>query len=952
MNLLPIKDEDLSVATPSLPPAELRGRPGHLVETARFNREQSAAKLPVSVGDQMTPRETEERFRDFFENAKDAIFIHDLKGRYTMVNRAGEELLGYSRDEILEMTIFDVVADHCLDRLREVFESKPPEHDPTVLEIEVTRKDGSRVPVEVSSRVIYENNRPICVQDTGRDISERRRVEEALRDSEEKFRTIAETASDAIIVIDEAGTIELANPATEKIFGYSSAELLHQNLSMLMPQRFQGAHCDGLARYVRTGKRSIAWEAVELPGLHRDGTEVPLELSFGAFTKEGKRFFTGIIRDISERKRTEEALHESEERFRGLFENAKDTVFTCDLSGNFTSINRAGEILTEYSREEALESNFKRVVAAEYLTVAQEMISRKASGGDLATIYELEIVAKSGRRVSVEISSRTIHSGGKPVGVQGSARDITERKRAEDALRRSEEQYRILFECNPQPMWVFDLETSQFLALNDAAVRHYGYSREHFLSMTLGDLHSAKDAERLAKEELQKIDGLRHLGEWRHRTADGNTISVEITANATSFGGRRAGLVLVNDISERKRAEEALSASQAQLQQSQKLEAIGQLAGGVAHDFNNLLTAITGYSDLSLRRLNEGDPIRRNLEEIKKASNRAASLTRQLLAFSRKQILEPKVLDLNAVVKDMYKMLRRLIGEDMDLATNAAQDLGKVKADPGQVEQIIMNLVVNARDAMPRGGKVTIETANVTLDERYAFEHVPVQTGDYVMLAISDTGCGMDKETQSHIFEPFYTTKAASKGTGLGLSTVYGIVKQSGGFIWVYSEVGKGTSFKIYLPLIADVRVQEKPKPQTAPADLSGDETILLVEDEEVVRRMARLILESRGYRVLEAVEGQDALRVFCEHAGEIDLMLTDVIMPGMSGRVLAERVAALCPELPVLYMSGYTDDAIVRHGLLGDQLEFIQKPFAPEILSRKVRSVLDTREQSTARTV
>jgi PAS domain S-box-containing protein len=888
-----------------------------------------------------------DRFREFFENSKDAIYVHDLKGRYTMVNPAAQKLVGYTREELLQMTIFDLVVERYFDQIQNSIKAKLINHEATIFDLEVVRKDGTRVPVEISSRLIYENDLPVGVQGTARDISERSRVEEALRGSEERFRTVTETASDAIIVINQEGMIELANPSTQKIFGYSREELLGQNLSLLMPERFQAAHSMGLERYVKTGSRTIAWEAVEVSGLRRDGSEVPLELSFGSFTKEGKRFFTGIIRDISERKRAEQALLESEERFRGLFENAKDTVFTVDLAGNFTSLNRAGEILTEYTRAEALQSHFTRVVADEYRHVAHEMISRKATGSEIATIYELEIVTKSGRHVLVEISSRTIQSGGQPIGVQGSARDITERKRAEEALKRSEEQYRILFESNPQPMCVFDLETSRFLALNEAAVGHYGYAREHFLSLTLGDLHPAEDAARLAAAQLRKIEGLRHLGEWRHRTANGETINVEMTANITNFAGRRAGLVLINDITEHKRAEEALRASQAQLQQSQKLEAIGQLAGGVAHDFNNLLTAITGYTDLSLRRLSYDDPIRRNLEEIRKTANRAASLTRQLLAFSRKQILEPKVLDLNVVVKDMYTMLRRLIGEDIDLATNATFDLGKVKADPGQVEQIILNLVVNARDAMPHGGKVTIETGNVSLDERYASEHVPVQTGDYVMLAISDTGSGMDKETQSHIFEPFFTTKEAGRGTGLGLSTVYGIVKQSGGFIWVYSELGKGTAFKIYLPLVVDEAEVGKPKLHLSPTDLRGDETILLVEDEDVVRRMARLILESRGYRVLEAREGEAALRVFCEHASQIDLMVTDVIMPGMSGRMLAERVAVLSPDLPVLYMSGYTDDAIVRHGLLGDQLEFIQKPFAPELLTRKVRSVLDSREQA-----
>lgn len=949
MNRSRQNDDDPLPLTLSLTPSksEEQSGPRRLAEIAHDYGDRIQSEWST-LSDELTAlRQSEQRYRDFFENAKDAIYVHDLSGRYTLVNKAGEALLGYTHDEISRMSFFDVVPDDYRDRIQKSFKSKLADHAPTVYEVEAIRKDGTRVPLEVSSRLICEEGRPIAVQGTARDISERWQAQQALRDSEERFRTVTETASDAIVVIDRGGIIRLANPATEKIFGYPVKEMLGQNLSMLIPE--QPGNSADLQSYLSTGQGNISWE-VELPGLHRNGTAVPLELSFGAFTKEGKQYFTGIIRDISERKRAQEALRESEERFRSLFENAKDTVFTCDLSGNFTSLNQAGEKLTGYSREEALENNFGRVVAPEYLGVAQQMITRKAEG-DVATVYELEIITKFGSRVLVEISSRTVHSGGKPVGVQGSARDITERKRAEEALRTSEEQYRILFDSNPQPMWVYELETRAFLAVNESAVRHYGYSREAFLRMKVDDVHPAEDLPRLFEQQATEIDGLCHLGEWRHRTADSSVISVEITANLITFAERKAALVLVHDITERKRAEAALHSSEMQLQQSQKLEAIGQLAGGVAHDFNNLLTAITGYSDLSLRRLEEEHPIRRNLEEIKKASDRAASLTRQLLAFSRKQILEPKVLDLNLVVKDMYKMLRRLIGEDINLATNAASDLGRVKADPGQVEQILMNLVVNARDAMPHGGKITIETANVTLDENYTFNHVQVRTGDYVMLAINDTGSGMDKETQTHIFEPFFTTKESGKGTGLGLSTVYGIVKQSGGYIWVYSEEGKGTSFKVYLPRLFGTSRPDKPKALTAPLDLRGHETILLVEDEEIVRRMTRLTLEASGYRVLEAAVGEEALLLFYQHAKEIDLMLTDVIMPGMSGRVLAERIAMLCPELPVLYMSGYTDDAIVRHGLLGDQLEFIQKPYTPEALLRKVKLVLETRVTNMLRT-
>jgi two-component system, cell cycle sensor histidine kinase and response regulator CckA len=896
------------------------------------------AELIARMREQETLRQSEARYRDFFENAKEAIYVHDLSGRFLMVNKAGEELMGYTREECLQMTVFEVVPASHFAQVGQSLKQKLADHAPTIYEVDVIRKDRTRVPVEVSSRLIYENGVPVGVQGTVRDISERRRAETAIRDSEERFRAVTVTASEAIITIDENSIIQLVNPATERIFGYKPEEMLGQNLSMIMPERFRNAHELGLGSYVATKTRKIRWDAIELAGLHREGHEIPLELSFAEYTKEGKRFFTGIARDISERKRAEAALRESEERFRNLFENARDSVFTCDLYGNFTSLNAAGEQLTGFTREEALQSNFARTVAPEYISVAKEMLSRKAAG-DVASTYELEIITKQGRRVLVEVSSRTLFEDGKPVGVQGSVRDITARKRDEEALRKSEEQYRILFDRNPQPMWVYDLKTLAFLAVNDAAVRHYGYSRECFLAMTVDAIHPHEDVPALISQ-VSRIEGLGHLGEWRHCNSAGEIINVEITANVIDFANRRAGLVLVNDITAHKIAEQALSNSQAQLQQSQKLEAIGQLAGGVAHDFNNLLTAIGGYSDLTLRRLSDEDPLRGNLIEIKKATDRAASLTRQLLAFSRKQILEPKVLDLNTVVNDMSKMLRRLIGEDVELVTDLASEPGKVKVDPGQIEQILMNLVVNARDAMPHGGTVTIETKDVTLDEGYAFHHVPVQPGNYTMLAISDTGMGMDKETQLHVFEPFFTTKAAGKGTGLGLSTVYGIVKQSGGYVWVYSEVGSGSVFKVYLPRVTSPRDSDKQK-QGSGALLQGSETILLVEDEEIVRRMARMILENNGYSVLEAGDVKEALRLCFENSEKIDLLLTDVIMPGMSGRVLTERIAAFCPTLPVVYMSGYTDDAIVRHGILEEDIYFLQKPFTRESLLSKVREAL-----------
>ena len=374
-----------------------------------------------------------------------------------------------------------------------------------------------------------------------------------------------------------------------------------------------------------------------------------------------------------------------------------------------------------------------------------------------------------------------------------------------------------------------------------------------------------------------------------------------------------------------------------QLRQAQKMEAVGRLAGGIAHDFNNLLTAIIGYSDILLEGASGAS--QSGLNEIKKAGERAATLTRQLLAFSRKQILQPKVLNLNSLVTDLSNLLRRLIGEDIEFILLPNPDLGRINADPGQIEQVLMNLVVNARDAMPRGGRLVIETANVEVDESFVRKHAGAQPGSYVQLSVSDTGTGMDAETQAQIFEPFFTTKEVGKGTGLGLSTVYGIVKQSGGSIWVDSEVGKGSRFSVHFPLVAET---EAVVPSTGPkVSAQGAGTIFLVEDEAIVRALTRRILEINGYHVIEAENGEDALKIFAEHQGQIDLMISDIVMPRISGFELADRIRALRPEMRVLFISGYTDEAVSRHGVSRDEVPFLEKPFTPDILARKVREVL-----------
>jgi two-component system, cell cycle sensor histidine kinase and response regulator CckA len=499
-------------------------------------------------------------------------------------------------------------------------------------------------------------------------------------------------------------------------------------------------------------------------------------------------------------------------------------------------------------------------------------------------------------------------------------------------LRDRDKKFRFLFEDNPQPMWIVDPITQNFLEINQAASKLYGYSAQEFRGLALADVDL---------ESPPAIDLLAEQGQpaaRRHRTKSGRVIDVEVAVYEIDYGGRPALLMMLMDITGRRQLEE-------QLRQAQKMEAVGMLAGGVAHDFNNLLTIITGYSQLILNNLKEKDPNRHSAEQIMKAGERAAALTKQLLAFSRRQVLQLRVVDLNKLVTSMGAMLQRLIGEDIDLRLSLKPDLGRVSADPSQIEQVIMNLVVNARDAMPKGGVLTLETSNTELDSGYAHRHIAVKPGPYVMLAVSDNGSGMDSATRARLFEPFFTTKGSGKGTGLGLSTVFGIVKQSGGSVDVYSEMGKGTSFKIYLPRIDQPAAVE---PESLRKVVRrGWETVLLVEDDEMVRTLVRETLEGHGYKVLDAGGPLEARRMAEHFPGPIHLIITDVVMPKVNGRELAQQIMRRRGDMRVLYMSGYTDNAVLNSGILAGDVAFLQKPFTPGALIEKVRDVLEGDERS-----
>jgi two-component system cell cycle sensor histidine kinase/response regulator CckA len=760
------------------------------------------------------------------------------------------------------------------------------------------------------------------------------RANEEIREKEERVRLLLDSTAEGIYGLDLDGNFTFCNAAGLAMLGYASArELLGRNAhTSIRHTRADGESYpmdeSGVFRAIRENRGSHAEDEI----LWRtDGTSFSTESWSYPVRKDGTLVGAVVtFLDITERKRAEEAIR----NLAAIVESSEDAIIGKALDGTITTWNVGAERLYGWPSSEAVGQPVGFQIPPDRRDEMRVILAKIRRG---ESIKHLETVRlrKNGDRIEVSLTVSSIHgAAGEVVGASSIARDITERKHAEKELRKSEERFRRLFDSNTIGISVADLG-GQILESNDAYLAMIGYTREELLSGVVrwDDMTPAeyREKDQIAVEQLQRT-GVAQPYEKELIRKDGTRtpLLIGIAMLEASEGSTIAYTV---DLSSRRQLEE-------QFRQAQKMEAVGKLAGGVAHDFNNLLTVILGYSDLLAEKLDPGSLQSEELDEIRTAGERAASLTRQLLAFSRQQVLERKVLDVNDLIADVEKMLRRLIGEDVELVTVLSPALRRVFADAGQLEQVIMNLAVNARDAMPHGGRLTIETENVELDEAYARLHATVRPGSYVMIAVSDTGVGMNGETLAHMFEPFFTTKERGKGTGLGLATVYGIVKQSGGYVWVYSEVGKGTTFKIYLPLVEE-GAETEPVPAAEPAALHGSETVLLVEDEQSVRTLSRSILEGYGYTVLEAASGKEGLEVARHYARPIDLVLTDVVMPEMGGSDMASRLEALRPGVRVLYMSGYTDDAVFRHGLLEKGRVFLQKPFTPETLARKVREAL-----------
>lgn len=822
-----------------------------------------------------------------------------------------------------------------------------------------------------------------------------RAAEAALLQSQERTRAIVETALDGLVTIDASGIVTDWNGQAASIFGWTREEALGQPLShLIIPPRDREAHARGLSHFLASGETHILNRRIEVLALHRSGREFPVELAISPVRIGDTIFFSAFVRDITERREAESKLRESEQRYRSVVNALDEGVLVVDHEGALRTGNASAERILGVSIDEltgrSLRDEWWRTIREDGSPFPFEeypaMITLR-TGRPCASVV-MGVQRPDGKLRWIEINSRPLALKGQttPPAVVVSFSDITERKRGEERLTAQYMVTRVLAESRnleeavPKVVqalgqnlewdcgifWRVDKAASVLRCLDQwhsarleaapflAVTWQLSLKSEEGLpgriwasgkSAWIADV--TKDDLFLRRREAQavglhgafgfpvraggEIEGVIELYSCQVRVPDEELLKMidDIGLKLEQFGDRA-------------RAQDALQQTEAQLRQAQKMEAVGRLAGGVAHDFNNLLTVIRGYSELLLARLGPDDPMRKDMTEVKKAADRASGLTRQLLAFSRRQFIAPKVLDLNALITNMDGMLRRLLGEDIvELCTELNPQTGAIRADPGQIEQVIMNLAVNARDAMPKGGRLTIETHNVTIGNAARQNPGVVKPGSYVLLAVRDTGHGMDGETQSHLFEPFFTTKEKGKGTGLGLSTVYGIVKQSGGHIAVESNPGQGATFKIYFPMI-EQGVQTAAGAQDAAEPAHGRETILLVEDEPAVRGLVHETLRLHGYTVLEARHGIEALMTGAKHQGPIHLLLTDVVMPQMSGPEVAEKIQVVRPGIKILYMSGYPDHPVFERGGVSRETSFLPKPFTPNVLAKKVREVLD----------
>ena len=886
-----------------------------------------ASQIARDITDRMCAEEVRERLAAVVESSDDAIIGKSMDGTITAWNPGAENLFGYSASEALgkptQMLVPPERANEESEILARIGRGERVQHFETVR----VQKDGKRIDVsETISPIRDISGAVVGASKIARDISERKCAEEELRKSEERFSKAFRQSPLAIVISTEAdGRYLDVNESFLRLVGCGRGDVIGHTVSDLTFWALPSLHTD-LLQQMREGKKVTEYRLQyrTLTGQIRDA-----ELTWEPIEVEGQPSLLAFIRDITERVRSEKSLREYERVVEGLV----DMIVVVDRDYRYIIANRSFLNYRDIEREQVIGRRVDEVLEKDiFESVVKEKMD-ECFGGKVVQ-YELEYdYPKLGMR-SLFASYFPIAG---PAGVERIAcvlQDITERKRAEEKLRKSENRFSKAFRQSPLAITISTEGEGLYLDANESFFKMTGYTREDVVGHTASEL-------RFWALPTLRADLLRQLSTGAsvvdHRvefqTSMGETREAELSWEEIDVDGQPCLLSFMRDITETQRLE-------AQFRQAQKMEAVGRLAGGVAHDFNNMLSVIIGYSDLSVDLVPSDSSVKKYLVQIKKASERAALLTRQLLAFSRQQIVFPRILDLNDVVNNLSTMLLRMVGESISVSFRPTTPLGSIKADLGQIEQILMNLVVNARDAMPHGGEIIVETAHAELDESYVSEHAGSQAGRHVVLAISDTGCGIEESIRSKIFEPFFTTKGIGQGTGLGLSTVYGIVTQSKGSISVDSEAGKGTTFKVYFPRIA-AKAEELVQSREVDDVKSGSETILLVEDDDSVRKVTANLLSSAGYRIVEASNADKALEIIRSAGSGIDLLLTDLIMFGKSGFDLFEQAAVICPRLRSLFMSGYTGDLSALQGGLISERAFLPKPFTRISLLKKVYSSL-----------
>jgi two-component system, cell cycle sensor histidine kinase and response regulator CckA len=771
-------------------------------------------------------------------------------------------------------------------------------------------------------------------------------AEAAHRDSEERYRTTLMSVGDAVIITNAEGRVRLLNPVAELLTGWSQEEAREKPIDevfRIVNEETRQPAVAPVARVLREGV--ILGLANHTLLVSRDSREIPIADSAAPITDEAGQV-NGVVlvfRDQTSERQAEMSLKALFSRQQALLAAVPDIIMEVDAQRIYTWANQAG---LDFFGEDVIGKEASYYFEGEQDTYG--MVQPLFEGDEDVIYVESWQRRRDGRKRLLAWCCRVLKDeSGKVSGAISSASDITERMRMEQERLRSEESYRLLVRNIPGVVYRGYADGSvEFFDNKIEAVT--GYPGEDFTSrrMKWTDLIHPDDLASSKALFLAALRGEReYVREYRVKRMDGDYAWVQERSQIVCRDDGRVDYVsgVLFDVTDRKREEEEKENLEAQFRQAQKMEAVGRLAGGVAHDFNNMLGVILGYTELALIGLNPIDPLHAHLNAVQAAAERSADLTRQLLAFSRKQTIAPRTVDFNQQTRAMERLLTRIIGEDIDLVFELSPELWPVYMDPAQIDQVVANLAVNSRDAMPGGGKLTVETANITLDPEYCETHLGFVPADFVMLAVSDTGCGMDKETLDHAFEPFFTTKSEGKGTGLGLATVYGIVKQNNGFVNVYSEPGQGTTFKVYIPRYAGTEAAA-PVAEEKGLPAGGWETILLVEDESQMRQLAKVILERLGYRVLEASDPRDAIALCKEFPGEIHLLLTDVVMPNMNGRELEGRIKEIKPTVTTLFMSGYTANAIAHRGVIEKGANFLQKPFSVDAMAKKVREALGSK--------